>query len=296
MSGRQFVTRSRVGFTLIELLVVIAIIAILIGLLLPAVQKVREAAARSKCSNNLKQLGIALHAYHDTNNEFPMGAVNLSEGLSLHVFMLPYREQDNLYQQFNQTQTYTSTTNLPLVRDPNGKQAMLLCPSGTEERADDTNANYTSHYYGIMGPTGNNPTTGTNYRENTAGGHGGWALQGLFAWNEARRFANFTDGTSNTFAFGEISWSDRNGNPTRYRAWTRGGAVNNFMAPAKNIALAINSDDTSTFNDMNMGSNHTGGAMFGMTDGSVKFVRDSIDFDTYRASASMDGGESVTLE
>src|SRR5512144_2061101 len=99
--------RDRCGFTLIELLVVIAIIAILIGLLLPAVQKVREAAARTKCTNNLKQLALALHSYHDSNNGFPVGKGPPYAGAagyarwSAHAQLLPYIEQDPLYKSIN---------------------------------------------------------------------------------------------------------------------------------------------------------------------------------------------------
>src|SRR5579884_2648066 len=131
------VVRRRLGFTLIELLVVIAIIAVLIGLLLPAVQKVRDAAARSQCQNNLRQLGLGLQNYHDVNKFLPLAGIQ-SNQLSWHVYILPYIEQDNLYKQFsfaagafNGSGGTGPNKNIYAV---NNKITTFLCPSSQADK------------------------------------------------------------------------------------------------------------------------------------------------------------------
>ena len=311
--------RHRGAFTLIELLVVIAIIAILIGLLLPAVQKVREAAARAKCQNNLKQIGIALHSYHDAIGGLPK-AGKLSNELSWHVYILPYTEQNSLYQQFNfAAGAFNAAPNNsgPMKNElAFNKVAIYLCPTSSLDRMATTaphNVNtpelinnqppYTTHYYGVMGPRGTNPATGTAYTTIATSGHGDFSSHGIFTRDTVspnpitgpeigHRFTDITDGTSNTLMVGEISWVN-NVTGTRYRSWVRGCDTAPVCAGSRNVVNSINSPSIANFNDIAFGSMHPGGANFMMGDGTVRFVRDSINLNTYRAMSSRNGGEAL---
>ncbi len=301
--------QRRRAFTLIELLVVIAIIAVLIGLLLPAVQKVREAANRMSCSNNLKQIGLALHNYADQHGSFPAGGDRVNQ-LGWHVYILPFIEQDNLYKQFNLTTPGAYT--IP-VRRVLGQQKVkvFLCPSSPIEKVmtggrhtphlpefQPPNANgsppYTTHYYGILGPKGVNPATGQPYRLFNAGAHGGFGLQGVFQQEKLTPIADITDGTSNTLAVGEMSWtSEVTG--TRYRTWIRGCHNSTACSSARNVNIAINTPGIAVFDDIAFGSMHAGGTHFCLADGSVHFLSDGINLGVYKSLASRNGGEVAAL-
>jgi len=310
---------KRKGFTLIELLVVIAIIAILIGLLLPAVQKVREAAARMKCQNNLKQLGLGVHSYHDTYSRFiPAGST--VTWLSWHVGILPYIEQTALFNKVSQTAGNYITIgkyDIPV----NNRVATFLCPSQTEAEkmilapTPPHNVNlpevinnqppYTTHYYGVAGPAGVNPITAGNYiYEINDPTHGRMGKQGMFQRTDTVKLENITDGTSNTLMVGEMSWSPGPITPsniagTRFRGWARGcddPTITQVCGGIKTISNAINAYSNTLFNEMPFGSQHTGGTNFAMGDASVRFLNASININAYRAAASYNGGEVLPLD
>jgi prepilin-type processing-associated H-X9-DG protein len=286
--------------------------------LLPAVQKIREAANRMKCSNNLKQIGLGLHNYHDTRGALPR-AGELRNELSWHVFILPYIEQDNLFRQFNRAAG--AFNGAPDNRGPMrnelalNKITMYLCPSSPVQKMVLTpspphNVNtpeiilnqvvFTNHYYGVMGPKGTNPVSNQAYTFDNVGSHGGFAREGLFLRDadtaideeNGNNFAAATDGLSNTIMVGEMSKLDSI-NGTRYRSWVRGCDTAPVCGGCKNVVNAINTPSIATFMDMAMSSHHVGGANFLLGDGSVRFIRDSIPLATYRALASCNGGETL---
>ena len=318
-----FTRRDRQAFTLIELLVVIAIIAILIGLLLPAVQKIREAANRMKCTSHLKQIALACHNYHDTIGKLPP-AYDAATGLSWHVLVLPYIEQDNLYRQFDFTNPSFLHT-APNRNDPHGlvKIVIYQCPSSplkVQAFGPPNNTNGPSdyippgsgvpaaipHYYGVNGPRGTNPATGQPYPLGTATHEGvRAATSGMFQRDGDLNLASVTDGTSNTIMVAEMSWvSPQFG--TRYRSWVRGGeeyagVVTGrpaFVVSCRNVTNGINAIFTANlivpYNDVPFGSMHPGGMCAAFGDGSVRFLKQTLTITTYRALASRDGGEVVS--
>jgi prepilin-type N-terminal cleavage/methylation domain-containing protein len=236
---RRRLSDSPPGFTLIELLVVIAIIAILIALLLPAVQQAREAARRTACRNNLKQLGLALHNYHDNFSSFPLGGyyqpkplgqgVLPASGPSFFVALLPYLDQGPLYNKFNTSAGGSGDLTAP-VGGPNGpvvngvKLPILFCPSSPvpDRGAAGGFQTMMPSYVGISGAAPNGPGGFTETRiatfTGTCGGYTGqMSWGGALVANAIVRLRDFTDGASNVAMIGECSdfVLDSNGNKLR---------------------------------------------------------------------------------
>jgi prepilin-type N-terminal cleavage/methylation domain-containing protein/prepilin-type processing-associated H-X9-DG protein len=293
--------RVRHGFTLIELLVVIAIIAILIGLLLPAVQKVRETAARMSCMNNLHQIGLACHSYHDANGALPPGYVatasypDTSPGWGWGAFLLPYIEQDNVYRQINLSQ--------PLETQP-VIQTMIriyLCPSDSPPSSAFAITDVTFTTITLAAPSSYAATCG--WDGNAVADPTG---DGIFYRNSRTRLTDITDGTSQTNMIGDRAWSQTmgiwagapSGGITRAGArnpWTFATGPSPTFALVHNNFINITTDADGGLDDFS--SNHTGGVNMLFADGSVHFLRsitgDGPERRAFWALGTRAGGEVI---
>jgi len=306
------------GFTLVELLVVIAIIGVLVGMLLPAVQMVREAARRSTCLNNMRQMGMATHNYQSAHLKLPPGAtpgpMTSTPDYSLHVLLLPYLEQPALYDQY-------IGNGLSPAQLSTQKVDIFLCASATQldqiGGATDPTHN-TTHYLGVAGPVG--PVVGIpadSYFVLTTSSDGTVGQEGCFGANikatgslstaaapfhpsAAKSMADILDGTTNTIMFCENS---RSANPQLGYSPVRGGwafgvqiggGVERVHSVRTITGFRNTNDPEGEYNEEPFASNHPGGFNFAMADGSTKFVSENVDADIVRAVSSVGHKEVVS--
>jgi prepilin-type N-terminal cleavage/methylation domain-containing protein/prepilin-type processing-associated H-X9-DG protein len=320
LSGILKMKSRRLAFTLVELLVVIAIIGILVALLLPAVQAAREAARRTQCSNNLKQMGIAAHNFHDTTNKLPSsirpGGLTTAPRIAGLTLLLPFIEQRNSYDKYDQKKNWFDPVNLPVT-------AQIIpsynCPStaGDKKRLDGIPE--ASPWTGVVAVSDYSPTIGVDQRL-LSSGLVDFADTGMLPKNGEPRFADVTDGLSNTILYAESA-----GRPTVYRkGFKKFGNLPNdrlnaggWSRPASDFSLDGSSYDGATFpgpcpmnctNGEAVGSSfphpyygtegtaeafsfHPAGINVAMGDGSVRFIADNLNIREFARLVTRASGE-----
>ncbi|MFG0261454.1 MAG: DUF1559 domain-containing protein [Novipirellula sp. JB048] len=311
------------GFTLVELLVVIAIIGVLVGLLLPAVQAAREAARRMQCSNHLKQMGIAMHNYHDTFGSFPLGSRahpfkhSISYGTNWRASLLPFMEQTTVYEKLNfETGGFSGRTldgGNEVLRDL--VVPVYKCPSSVTgpfepDRGGDTLNPRNSMMHEYVGIAGSYPDPGGRTSVCKVGLRGALCNTGLLIPNDKKAFRNATDGTSNTILIAEQSglvqkmpiranynggWCGVYGQETVQAVST---SVSYHHTGLSVIRWAINSStyvvgssDYPYMTNTVINSMHPGGIQVLLADGSVRFLTDSLEMETLRRLGAADDGE-----
>jgi len=324
---------SHRAFTLIELLVVIAIIAVLIALLLPAVQSAREAARRAQCTNNLKQIGLALHNYHDSNNSFPWCGLSIVAPTatstiqwSPHTRFLPFIEQKNLFDSLNFSFVWSDPQNSTVTAT---KVASFICPSDPRDTIPIAGWAGTSY----RGSQGNSLVYGYGDSDPSKVNTMMQPPNGIFFSNMLVSIASVTDGTSNTAAFSEHCIGDFDNNvvtelgdtfwPQTYPATSDEAVTQCEAIDVKNLGFQRVSNvegpwtqfyhSVSSYSHTgkpnarscmfpplrimtNANSLHAGGVNLCLADGSVRFVKSTTNIAAWRALGSRNGGEVISAD
>jgi prepilin-type N-terminal cleavage/methylation domain-containing protein/prepilin-type processing-associated H-X9-DG protein len=306
MFSLRWRARGKGAFTLIELLVVIAIIAVLIGLLLPAVQKVREAANRMSCQNNLKQIGLALHNYHDTHRTFPPGAVPKHAPWT--VYILPYLEQENLYRRYDFTKENVDKANEEVRK---AYLSVYACPSDTtgafvprqpESGYDNRPVYMPGSYRGVSGKAVPRDHQWFDSQENGETNRAPKNFRGVLHVVDrndlhVEKLAAITDGASNTLMVGEYATSTRERRGTFWAYSWNQYTMSSGIAQSRTFlndyekCLHIGGEGGDDTCKRAWGSFHTSGFNFALCDGSVRFVSTDIDLEMFTNLTTIRGGE-----